>query len=195
MAVLLINSSARSETSNTRTLARYLVDQLDEPLIYRDLANNPLPVIDPQDLIAVHGSADDSRESLQQHLAISNQLIDELKIAETLVIAAPMYNFGIPASLKQWIDAICRAGVSFKYTQEGPLGLLAVKRAYIITASGGTPIGSVADFASTYLEHICRFLGIDDVNHIDASGSKRTPEAVIASGKQQIDVLLRQVNY
>jgi len=95
-------------------LARDLVDQLDEPLIYRDLANNPLPVIDPQDLIAVHGSADDSRESLQQHLAISNQLIDELKIAETLVIAAPMYNVGIPASIKQWIDAICSSGVRFK---------------------------------------------------------------------------------
>lgn len=190
MTVLLINCSARSEISNTRALAHYLVDQLDEPLIHRDLANKPLPVIDPQDLIAVHGSADDSRDSLQQHLEISNQLIDELKAAETLVIAAPMYNFGIPASLKQWIDAICRAGVSFNYTEEGPVGLLAVKRAYIITASGGTPIGSVADFASTYLEHICRFLGIDDVSHIDASGSKRTPEAVIASGKQQIDGLL-----
>lgn len=101
-----------------------------------------------------------------------------------------MYNFGIAASLKQWIDNICRAGVSFKYTEQGPQGLLGVKRAFIITASGGTPVGSEMDFVSTYLEHICRFLGIDEVFHIDASGSKGSPEQVIAQGKQQVDDLI-----
>jgi len=107
-----------------------------------------------------------------------------------------MYNFGIAASLKQWIDAVCRAGVSFKYTQDGPIGLLGIKRAFIITATGGTPIGSEMDFASGYLEHICRFLGIQEVFHIAASGSKGTPEQVIETGKQQIDVLMaeRQAN-
>ena len=101
-----------------------------------------------------------------------------------------MYNFGIPATLKQWIDSICRAGVSFKYTEQGPVGLVDVKRAFVITASGGTPIGSEMDFASPYLEHICNFIGISDVFHIDASGSKGTPEQVIAQGKQQVDVLM-----
>ncbi|MFT7174276.1 MAG: FMN-dependent NADH-azoreductase, partial [Halioglobus sp.] len=100
------------------------------------------------------------------------------------------YNFGIPASLKQWIDAICRAGVSFKYTEQGPVGLLNVRRVFIITATGGTPIDSEMDFASPYLEHICRFLGIAEVFHIDASGSKGTPEHVIAQGKQQVDALI-----
>ncbi|MFT4800055.1 MAG: FMN-dependent NADH-azoreductase [Candidatus Azotimanducaceae bacterium] len=98
------------------------------------------------------------------------------------------------ASLKQWIDAICRAGVSFKYTDQGPVGLLNVQRAFIITATGGTPVGSEMDFASRYLEHICRFLGIAEVFHIDASGSKGSPEQVIAQGKQQVDALIADFN-
>jgi len=117
-------------------------------------------------------------------------LIQELKDADTLVLGAPMYNFGIPASLKQWIDAICRAGVSFKYTDKGPIGLLNIKRAFIITATGGTPAGSKMDFASGYLAHICDFIGVEEVLHIDASGSKGSPEQIIESGKQQIDALL-----
>ncbi|MEH6591272.1 MAG: NAD(P)H-dependent oxidoreductase [Halioglobus sp.] len=190
MTVLHINSSAKVEHSNTRIIGQYLVDTLAEPVISRDLAQQPLPPISAEDLVAVHGSHEGERASLQTQLALSEQLIDEVRNADTLVIGAPMYNFGIAASLKQWIDAICRAGVSFKYTESGPVGLLGVKRAFIITASGGTPIGSEMDFASGYLEHICRFIGVDEVSHIDASGSKGTPEQVILQGKQQVDALL-----
>jgi FMN-dependent NADH-azoreductase len=190
MAVLHINSSARQNNSNTRILGQYLVDALAQPVVNRDLAQQPLPQISAEDLVAVHGSLDSTSTSLQTHLNLSGQLIDELKYADTLIIAAPMYNFGIPATLKQWIDSICRAGVSFKYTEKGPVGLLGVKRAFVITATGGTPIGSEMDFASRYLEHICKFLGIAEVFHIDASGSKGTPEHVITQGKQQIDVLM-----
>jgi FMN-dependent NADH-azoreductase len=190
MSILHINSSARLNNSNTRIIGQYLVDALGEPVVSRDLARQPLPSIRAEDLIAVHGSSDSQRASLQSQLALSEQLIDELRSAETLVLGAPMYNFGIPASLKQWIDAVCRAGVSFKYTEQGPVGLLGVKRAFIITATGGTPIGSEMDFASRYLEHICRFIGITGVFHIDASGSKGSPEQVIAHGKQQVDALV-----
>ena len=179
MTVLHINSSARLDHSNTRTIGQYLVDALGEPTVSRDLAQQALPPISAEDLIAVHGSSDSPRVSLQPQLALSDKLIDELKDAETLVIGAPMYNFGVPASLKQWIDAIRRAGVSFKYTEQGPVGLLNVRRAFIITATGGTAIGSEMDFASRYLEHICGFLGIPEVLHINASGSKGTPEQVI----------------
>lgn len=101
-----------------------------------------------------------------------------------------MYNFSIPAVLKQWIDAVCRAGVSFKYTEQGPVGLLDIKQAFIITATGGTPVGSEMDFASRYLEFICRFIGVREVFHIDASGSKGSPEQVINQGKQQVDALM-----
>ena len=195
MSVLHINSSARLEKSNTRIIGQYLVAALGEPVVSRDLAQQPLPPISAQDLIAVHGSTDSERASFEQQLALSEQLIDELRDAETLVLGAPMYNFGIAASLKQWIDAICRANVSFKYTEQGPVGLLGVQRAFIITASGGTPIGAEMDFASRYLEHICRFLGITEVFHIDASGSKRAPKQVIALGKKQVDELVAGLNF
>ena len=194
MSVLHINSSARLAESNSRIIGQYLVDALGEPVVNRDLAQHPLPPISAEDLIAVHGSANSQRPSLLTQLALSDRLIAELKDADTLVIGAPIYNFGIPASLKQWVDAVCRAGVSFKYTEQGPQGLLGVKRAFIITASGGTPIGSEIDFASGYLEHICRFIGITEIFHIDVSGSKGTPEQVIAQGKQQVDALVGSVS-
>ena len=190
MSVLQIHSSARIEGSSTRILSQYLVESLGQPTITRDLAQQPLPAISAADLVAVHGSAEHSHPSFQQQLALSNQLIDELRTADTLVLGAPMYNFNIAASLKQWIDAICRARVSFKYTEQGPVGLLDVQRAYIITATGGTPVGSDIDFGSRYLEHICGFLGIAEIAHIDASGSKGSPEKIITQGKQQIDALL-----
>jgi FMN-dependent NADH-azoreductase len=190
MTVLKIDASARAEGSNSRTITDYLVQQLGLPVIERDLVEQPLPPMSPEDLVGVHGSHDVERPSLQRHLAISDELIGELRQADTLVFGVPMYNFGVPAYLKQWIDYVCRAGVSFRYTGNGPEGLTGVERAFIVTASGGTPIGSDMDFASRYLEHICRFLGVTEVIHIDASGSKRTPEAVIAAAKQQIDAVL-----
>jgi FMN-dependent NADH-azoreductase len=194
MSVLHINSSARLGESNSRIIGQYLVDALGESVVSRDLARHPLPPISAEDLVAVHGSADSRRPGLLAQLAVSNRLIAELRNADTLVLGAPIYNFGIPASLKQWIDGICRAGVSFKYTEHGPQGLLGVKRAFIITASGGTPIGSEMDFASGYLEYICRFIGITEIFHIEASGSKGTPEQVITQGKQQVDALVSSLS-
>ena len=194
MTVLHINSSAKMKHSSTRIIGQYLVNALGKPVVNRDLAQHALSPISAEDLIAVHGSFASESASLQTQLALSEQLIEELKNADTLVLGAPMYNFGIPASLKQWIDAICRAGVSFKYTKQGPVGLLNVKRVFIITATGGTAVGSEMDFSSRYLEHICRFLGISEIFHIDASGSKGSPEQVIAQGKQQVDALIANAN-
>ena len=190
MSILHIDSSARLTDSNTRIIGQYLVNALNTKVLHRDLAVNPLPAISAQDLMGVHGSSGVQRDSLHSHLALSNQLIQELKDADTLIIGAAMYNFGIPASLKQWIDAICRAGVSFKYGEQGPKGLLNIKRAFIITASGGTPVGGDMDFVSGYLSLICHFIGVKEVLHIDASGSKGSPEQIIESGKQQVDTLL-----
>lgn len=192
MAILQIHSSARLKDSNTRTLSQYLVNRLKQPVVTRDLAQHPLPPISAEDLIDVHGSSENQRNSLQQQLSLSTQLIDEIKLADTLVFGVAMYNFCIPASLKHWIDAICRSGVSFRYTAKGPVGLLDIKQAYIITSSGGTPIGSEMDFASRYMEHICHFIGTENIFHIDASGSKDSPEKIITQGKHQIDQLLSE---
>lgn len=142
--------------------------------------------------MGVHGSLQDDRASLRHHLALSNELVAELKQADTLVLGVAMYNFSVPAYLKQWIDYVCRAGVSFRYTENGPEGLIGVQRAFIVTASGGTPIGGDWDFASCYLEHICRFLGVNEVFQIDVSGSKGAPEQVLAAARRQIDELLAQ---
>ena len=197
MAVLKIDSSARLEGSNSRIASDYLVQQLmlqeGQQVIERDLVKNPLPPMSPQELVDVDASQNYEEPSLQRYLAVSDELIDELQQVDTLVLGVPMYNFSVPAYLKYWIDYVCRAGVSFRYTESGVEGLLtSVERAFIVTASGGTSIGSDMDFASRYVEHICRFLGVADVFHIDASGSKGSQEASIEAARQQIDALLAQ---
>ncbi|MFT6975133.1 MAG: FMN-dependent NADH-azoreductase [Bermanella sp.] len=112
---------------------------------------------------------------------------------DTLVLAAPIYNFSVPAVLKQWIDYVCRAGITFKYEATGPVGLTNIKRAFIITSSGGVPVGSPMDFASGYLEQICNFIGVQEVIHIDASGSKGDPQTIISAAKLQIDQVLSNI--
>ena len=196
MTILHIDSSARLEDSNSRIVSQYLVEQLslrggESEVIVRDLVLEPLPPMTAADIVGVHGShSAEGNPALSRHLATSEELVDELKRADTLVFGLAMYNFSVPAYLKQWIDYVCRAGVTFRYGANGPEGLTAVKRAYIVTASGGTTVGGNGDFASTYLEHICRFLGIEEIHHIDASGSKREPEKVISQAKSEVDRLL-----
>lgn len=193
MSVLKIDASARIEESNSRVLTQYLVEQLADTVVERDLIKQPLPQINAQDLMGVHGSSSDTRESLQQHLSVSKKLIDELMAADTLVFGAPIYNFTVPTVLKQWIDYVCRAGVTFKYGEQGPVGLTGIKRAFIVTSSGGVPVGSAMDHGSRYLEHICKFIGVEEVIHIDASGSKGAPEQIIEQGKKQINEALVQL--
>lgn len=195
MSILHIDSSARREASNTRVLSRYLVEQLvqqhTQAVQYRDLGHQPLPPISADDLISLHGGQHNDKPSFQQQLAVSDELIEELKQANTLVLAAPMYNFSVPAVVRQWIDSVYRAGISFKYTEQGPEGLLNIDKAYIITATGGTPVGSSMDFASPYLDFICRFIGVKEVSIINAAGSKNSREELLISSKQSIDDLLQ----
>lgn len=189
MSILKVVASARTEDALSREVARYLVQKLGEPVTTRDLVASPLPTLSPADLVAVHGSHHNGEASTEAHLALSETLINELRSATTLVIATPMYNFAVPSYLKQWIDYVCRAGVTFRYTKQGPEGLLNIDQAYLITATGGTPVGGAWDFASPYLEHVCRFLGIPSVIHIEASGSKGSRETVLAEALEQVDRL------
>jgi len=198
MSVLKIDSSARIRDSHSRILTQYLVERISEKeskngvtkVVERDLVKQPLPNISGEDLLDLAASSQDPRESLQQHTQRSNDLIGELMEAKHLVFGVAMYNFSIPATLKQWVDYVCRAGLTFKYSEQGPEGLTNIKRAFIVTSSGGVPVGSEADFASGYLEQICRFIGVEEIVHIDAGGSLGTPEQVIAQGKHQIDLAL-----
>jgi len=190
MTTLKIDTSARLHDSNTRQITEYLSNRLGESVIERDLVKSPLPLVSAEDLMGVHGSSSDNRESLRNNLALSDELISELKSADTLVFGVPMYNFSIPSVLKQWIDYVCRAGETFRYSSTGPEGLSGIKRAYIVTATGGTPVGGSMDFASGYMELICKFIGVEEIYHIDASGSKGDPETIVNSAKAQIDQLL-----
>jgi len=103
-------------------------------------------------------------------LARSNLLTDEVLAADVLVLAAPMYNFAIPSTLKAWLDHVLRAGVTFKYTETGPQGLLTGKRAFVLTARGGIYAGSALDHQEPYLRQALAFIGIHDVQFIHAEG-------------------------
>ena len=177
--LLRIDASARKTGSVTRQLTDRITARLaPETLITRDLST-ALPQID-EAWITANFTPPEARDTAQsQALALSDQLVAELQAADTIVFGLPVYNFSVPASLKAWIDLIARAGVTFRYTTNGPEGLLTDKRAIIALASGGTEFGSDIDFASGYLRHMLGFVGITDVTFIraDRSGNDGTLEA------------------
>ena len=186
--VLRIDASARRDGSESRALTQRIVDRLEpQSIIQRDLAV-AIPTIDA-DWLAANWTKEEERSDKQRAtLALSDSLIEEIKAADTLVIGTPIYNFGIPANLKAWIDQIARAGITFRYTEAGPEGLLTGKRAIIAIASGGTQVGSDIDFASGYLRHVLGFVGITDVQFvaadqlmIDADASHAKADAALAA--------------
>lgn len=174
--ILLVNSSSRVEGSVTRAISAQLVDQLarqhDINVVQRDLTEG-MSFIDEQWVGANFTDPDARTDAQKAALAFSDSLIDELEQASHIVIAAPIYNFGVPAVLKAWIDQVARARVTFRYTENGPEGLLKGKKAYLVVASGGVPLGSEVDFASSYLRHVLGFLGIDDVTLVNANELNR----------------------
>lgn len=172
LQVLTINSSGRREGSITRELSDDLVAALEDrhgaiQLTQRDVGTG-LPFVDAA-WIEANFTPDESRT--QQHfeaLALSDELVEELKSADAVVIGVPVYNFSISAALKAWIDMVARARLTFRYTEKGPVGLLVGKKAYVVVATGGVPVGSPMDFATPYLRHALSFLGITDVEVIAA---------------------------
>ncbi len=190
MTTLLLDCSARHELSVSRELARYVVEKLDEPVIHRDLGASSFPALSGRDLIDMHGGNQIKRGSLEQHKAVAEELVSELKEVDTLVVGMPIYNFSVPASLKQWIDYVVRPRVTFRYESGSPVGLCKnIKQAYIVTSSGGTLVEGAMDFATPYLDFICRFIGVEKVVRIDAGGSKRQRDQIIDDAKRDIDRL------
>lgn len=185
--ILSINSSARTTQSSTRTLAKELIEALgpSAKIIERDVAKG-VPFVDEAWVNANFTPDEDRTEAHRQTLSYSDSLVDELQQADTLVIGLPIYNFGIPASLKAWVDMIARARLTFEYTANGPKGLLSGKRAFLVVASGGTPIGSDIDFATSYMRHALKFVGITDVTIIDAAESGKGAEKAMARARNQL---------
>ncbi|WP_283183448.1 FMN-dependent NADH-azoreductase [Pseudomonas svalbardensis] len=173
--VLIIESSARQQDSVSRQLTQTFISQWQtahpiDQITVRDLAVNPVPHLDINLLGGWMKPAEQRNDIEQVSLERSNQLTDELLVADVLVMAAPMYNFAIPSTLKAWLDHVLRAGVTFKYTDTGPQGLLSGKRAYVLTARGGIYAGSTADHQEPYLRQVLGFIGIHDVTFIHAEG-------------------------
>ncbi|MEY8881761.1 FMN-dependent NADH-azoreductase [Donghicola sp. XS_ASV15] len=176
--VLRIDSSVRKEGSISRDLTSRILERLSpEQVITRDLTEE-LPLIDGEWVGANFTPADQRTDAQKDVLSLSDTMIAELNEADTIVIGLPIYNFSVPARLKAWVDQVARAGVTFRYTEAGPQGLLEGKRAILAVASGGTPVGSEIDFATTYMKQVLGFIGITDVTivaadqlAVDADGS------------------------
>lgn len=191
--ILRIDASARNAGSTTRQLTDQLVARLVEQgygaaVTQRDLALTP-PALLTEAWVGANFTDETERSDEQRAaLAASDELIAELEAADTVVIGVPVYNFAIPASLKAWVDLIARARRTFRYTETGPEGLLKGKKAYLVVASGGVPVGSDYDFATGYLRHVLGFVGITDVAIIAADQQMMDGEA-IARATASIDAL------
>ena len=173
--VLIIESSARQQDSISRQLTQQFISQWQvahpaDRITVRDVALNPVPHLDANLLGGWMKPAEQRNDDEQVSLDRSNELTDELLAADVLVMAAPMYNFAVPSTLKAWLDHVLRAGVTFKYTDTGPQGLLTGKKAYVLTARGGLYAGSTTDHQEPYLRQVMAFIGIHDVAFIHAEG-------------------------
>jgi FMN-dependent NADH-azoreductase len=175
MNLLQIDSSARASSESRKLTARFVQDWKSEnptgTVTVRDLATTPLPHI-TDTWSATYGDPANLTPEQRQYLSTSDELIEELRAADTVVIGAPMYNHMISWELKAWIDQVMRMGKTFVYGANGPKGLLTGKRAVVITARGGSyPAGSpraAVDFQGPYLRHILTTLGFSDVTFIHA---------------------------
>lgn len=190
--ILRIDASSRKTGSVTRSLTDETIDRLAEisavNLVSRDVASG-LPFVDEDWISANFTPENDRTDAHKATLGLSDSLVAELKSADTIVIASPIYNFGIPATLKAWVDMICRIGMTFRYTENGPVGLLEGKRAIILVASGGTTVGSPIDFATPYLKQALAFIGITDVIFIAADALGQNAEEKRAEATVQIQAL------
>ncbi|MBC00686.1 MAG: FMN-dependent NADH-azoreductase [Rhodobacteraceae bacterium] len=190
LTVLKVDSSARREGSVTRRLADRAIAELGEggtevTTIIRDVAAG-LPVVDEAWVAANFTDPAERTAEQKARLALSDTLVAEVKAADVLLIGVPIYNFGIPAALKAWVDLIARARETFRYTENGPEGLLTDKRAILVLASGGTTVGSEIDFATGYLKHIMSFIGITDVTVIAADRLMFDAEESLAGAERGV---------
>jgi len=177
--LLSIASSPAGEQSKSSALVKRFVDALQAhspnvDIASRDLGAAPPPHIDAEMIGSYYTPEDQRSEDQLAAIRLSDDLVEELMAADVIVIGAPMHNFGISSSLKTWIDHVARVGRSFRYTENGPEGLIKGKKVYVITANGGNyseghPAHSM-DHQTPYLKTVLGFLGLDDVTFIHAFG-------------------------
>ncbi|WP_315090171.1 NAD(P)H-dependent oxidoreductase [Aggregatibacter segnis] len=187
--VLVLKSSILADNSQTNQLSNYFVNKLaGKNVVIRDLAANPLPHFDATAATALRGQPTSAEENAL--LALSDELVAEIKKADTLIINAPMYNFHIPTQLKSYFDFIARPRVTFQYSEKGPEGLLKGKKAVVLAAFGGFHQNQPTDLVTSYMKTILGFVGITDVQFVYVEGIGFGPEAAEkaqAQAKAEID--------
>jgi FMN-dependent NADH-azoreductase len=195
--ILHINSSIFGDNGQSSQLSHYLVEQIQakqpSELTYRDLAAQPLPHLSAQTLQALMAAPAERTVDQQAIVAAADLLINELKDADILVLSAPMYNFGVPSVVKAWMDYVARAGVTFRYTDTGPVGLLDSKKVvYVVSARGGKHKGLASDGQTTFVNTFFNFLGLTDIRWVYAEGINMAgyKDDAIASAKSTIDAYI-----
>jgi len=173
--LLQLNSSLFSAGGQSSRLAQEFVEEwrASHPgagLIVRDLARSPVPHLDAERFGAFLAKPDSRSPQQRAVIDYSNELIDELRRADVIVLGLPMYNFGVPSTLKAYFDHIARAGETFRYTEKGAVGLLTGKKAYVFATRGGKYAGTGLDLETGYVRQFLAFIGIDDVEFIYAEG-------------------------
>jgi len=203
MNILQINSSARPFANGKGSYSTRIANELVQGLVasnpgstvtVRDLGLAPHPVLDGAALQALHTPAEHRTPEQSARVALDDQLISELMAADAVVLGVPMYNFGIPSQLKNWIDAIARAGATFRYTEKGPQGLVTGKTVYVVLASGGKHRGQPTDNVAPYLQVTLGFLGMTDIRFVYVEGVAMGPDAeasAIAAAQAEIVRLLK----
>jgi len=189
-SILRIDSSSIHDQSITRRLGDEVVRRIkhrhpDADVTERDLASG-IGFLSENWIQANMTSPAERNREQQEILAGSDELVRELDSADVILVTAPVYNFSVPAVLKAWIDMVCRSQRTFRYTKNGPVGLLKDRPVYLVMASGGVPFGSPADFASGYLRHILGFIGIQDVRPVYAEATNSNSSG---SEKAALDML------
>ncbi len=184
--LLVIDSAATGDASVSRSLVRAAVEALKAEgateVVYRDLDAAPLPHLTQASVAGIR--AQPASETEHSARALSDALIAELRAADILVIGAPMYNFSVPTTLRAWFDHVLRAGETFRYTEQGPQGLLPGKRVIVVESRGGLyseGAAAASDFQEPYLRHLLGFMGLTDVTFVRAEKLGFGPEARAAA--------------
>ena len=195
MKIYQIDSSARKEGSTSRALAKRLLDKIKKPndeVIYRDL-NDEMVFVTGLTESGMNIDEKDQNENHKKMFELSDKLVKELKESDVIIISAPIYNYGPPATLKAWSDLAARIGETFKFKPNGRReGLLKNKRAYLIITSGGTKLNSKEDFLTPWLKFILNFFGIEKIDTINADQMALDYEKSIKEAEEQIEKITKE---
>jgi len=195
MKIYQIDSSARKEGSTSRALAKKLLDKIKSPedeIIYRDL-NEEMVFVSGLTESGMNIKKKDQTDHHRKMFGLSDQLVKELKESDIIIISAPIYNYGPPATLKAWSDLAARVGETFKFKPNGRrVGLLKNKKAYLVITSGGTKLNSKEDFLTPWLKFILNFFGIEKIDTINADQMALDYEKSIKEAEEQIEKITKE---